>query len=156
MGRTCNQYSFEQLNRFADNEMPQDRHDAVAEHCRQCPDCRRTIVQLDTISNTFKSHVEQQADAMDRSAAERHLRDLQNRNRKTEFPHIFGLLGQHLYLKLGLITTLLVVGVFMSNLRPVQPSGPSAIVKYVDTEMPSVMIIETEKHKHTIIWFSET
>lgn len=37
-----------------------------------------------------------------------------------------------------------------------QAPEPSAIVKSVDTNGSSVMIIETTNTRHTIIWFSET
>lgn len=154
MGHSCNHYSFEQINLFMDKELPKDDLKSMAAHCRQCPACQQTIDQLTAVSNIFKSHVEQQVDAIDRSAFQETIDRHREKAQKSGFTNIFGLLGRHLYLKLGFATSLAVALLLMFNLQFSGPSAPSASVKYVDTEMNSVMIIENEKH--TIIWLSET
>ena len=66
------------------------------------------------------------------------------------------LFGKNIYLKLVSLAAVVMIGLFPFDEDLLQnPSGPSAIVNSVDTEYASVMIIETQKEKHTIIWFSE-
>lgn len=69
---------------------------------------------------------------------------------------ISGLFGKNIYLKLASILAVLMIGLFPFDEDLLQgPSGPSAIVNSLDTEYASVMIIETQIEKHTIIWFLE-
>jgi hypothetical protein len=68
----------------------------------------------------------------------------------------FELFNQNIYLKLASITAILMISLFSFQNTWFGTPGPSAIVNSVDTDFASVMIIETQKEKHTIIWFSET
>jgi len=156
MEKTCNQYTFEQISEFVDNELPQQLMTDITRHCEKCVACQRTVDQLASISDVFLAHVSQKVAAMDTSGLDKTMDNFRPGDEKTVFGNIFGMLGQHLYLKLSFITAILMIGLFTFNTTFMTPSGPSAIVKYVDTEMPSVMIFETEKQKHTIIWFTET
>lgn len=153
MKHRCSEYTLEQISRFVDKELPPDSYQAMAGHCRDCSECKKTIKTLSQISTVFQAHVAQESAAINNTMAEPAAPE--NLPPKG-FTTVFGALGQHLFLKLGFITAVLVAGIFVYNTQFAPPQGPSAIVKYVDTEMPSVMIFETEKQKHTIIWISET
>ena len=69
--------------------------------------------------------------------------------------NIFGLFSKNINLKLASIAAILMIGLYTFQGSMFDPPGPSAIVKSIDTDFASVMIIETQKEKHTIIWFSE-
>jgi hypothetical protein len=68
----------------------------------------------------------------------------------------FGSPTDHLYIKLASLTAVAALLILIVFQPPPPQLSPSAIVKSLDTNASSVMIIETLKEKHTIIWFSET
>ena len=157
MKKTCNQYTSEDVSRFMDNELSSDQHQALAEHLGHCPDCRRLAEQFQTISDVFTGFTDKETARIDPGRPgqklERYLQKYEKRNLGT----VFGLFGKNIYLKLASIAAILLISLFAFQAgRFTTPAGPSAIVKSLDTDVASVMIIETEKEKHTIIWFSET
>ncbi len=160
MEKNCEKYSFEDINRYVDNELPQTIHTEIARHCESCIPCRRLADSIGSIDSVFKNHIDKQAMGFDRNIIPDKVKEKLTTTPKTAFGNIFdntlGLFGKNIYLKLSGITAILIIGLAMFNGTVIGPSGPSAIVNYVDTELSSVMIIETQKQKHTIIWFSET
>lgn len=152
MTKICNDYTFEQINLFVDNELPQDEHDAIAAHCSSCPVCKYRLEQLSAVSDVFTRHVNQQTASMD---AGRFQPDA-GRYDKTLFGNVLDLFGKNIYVKLVSVAAIILISFLMVDSNILTPAGPSAIVKSVDTERSSVMIFETQKQKHTIIWFSET
>lgn len=156
MKKPCSKYSSEDISRFVDNELPRDRYHELARHLHHCPDCRLLIEQYKSISIVFNHHADQQKLKIDpaklKQKCDRALQNSQKKSLKTAF----GFFGKNIYLKLASITVILMISLFAFQGSLFDPAGPSAIVKSIDTEFASVMIIETQKEKHTIIWFSET
>lgn len=156
MNKKCDKYSFEDLNRYVDNDLSESRMQEFKNHLASCPACEYQIHKLEKISSVFKANVSAQVlkinteDLKDKAALRAGL------THKTSFGNIFASLGRNIYLKLASIAAILVISVFMFNENVLGPTGPSAIVSTVDADMASVMIIETQKEKHTIIWFTET
>ncbi len=154
MKKTCHKYTDEEISRFVDNELPQDRWNKIAEHGSHCAECRHMIEQYRSMSSVFSNHADQQILKVDASRLRQEVtRITQHSKQKRAGSNFF---GKNIYLKLASVAA-----IFMISLVTIQnglfgPSGPSAIVKSVDTEFASVMIIETQKKHHTIIWFSET
>ncbi|MCF6246420.1 MAG: zf-HC2 domain-containing protein [Desulfobacula sp.] len=164
MDKPCEKYSFEDINRYVDNELPQKTHNEIAGHYETCAPCRKLVADIRAIGSVFNRHIEQQVMGFDSDTLSDRVKEKLATGEKTVPGNIFGntlgLFGKNIYLKLSGITAILIIGLAMLNgtvltSLDLGSSGPSAIVSYVDTELPSVMIIETQKRKHTIIWFSE-
>ncbi len=156
MKKICNHYSFEDINLFVDNELSENKTAEVARHCESCPICSGLVTKITLMDSLFNDHVVQQTQTIRPDIVPNRIRQTIAENGKTVFGNTFGLFSKNIYLKLSGITAILIIGLAMFNGTVLGPSSPSAIVNYVDTELPSVMIIETQKQKHTIIWFSET
>lgn len=61
------------------------------------------------------------------------------------------------YLQLTSVAAIILVSISMIYLQkePSFSGGPSAIITSVDGDISSVMILETQEEKHTIIWYKE-
>lgn len=156
MEKTCGTYTFEQINCFIDNELPDETYQEIKLHCQSCEICRRTIENLNAVSAVFNKKINERVSAMNPASMKERVEIAMQQEEKSRFSDMVGLFGKNIYLKLASITAILIVGLYMFNGKVPVSSGPSAIVNYIDTELPSVMIIETQEQKHTIIWFSET
>ncbi len=104
----------------------------------------------------FPVNVDQEVLKIDRARLKQKLDQTFKNSQKKSFGNIFGTFGKNIYLKLASIAAILMISLYTFQGGLFTPSGPSAIVKSVDTDFTSVMIIETQNKKHTIIWFSET
>ena len=156
MKKPCSKYSSEDINRFVDNELPRDRYHELARHLHHCSDCSLLIEQYESISIVFSDHADQQKLKIDPARLKQRFDRILQNSQKKSLKNAFGFFGRNIYLKLASITAILMISLFTFQGGLFDPAGPSAIVKSVDTEFASVMIIETQKEKHTIIWFSET
>ena len=162
MKQTCTRYTLEDISRFIDNELPRDQQAALAKHCVHCPDCTHMIELCNSISNKFTNHFDQLSLTVDPSIIEQKFEQkfeqiqTLEKSWKKSWKNLFGFSGRYSYLKLVSIIAIAMIGLYTFQGKFFDPSGPSAIVKYVDTDFASVMIIETHKERHTIIWFSET
>ncbi len=156
MIKSCSKYSSEDINRFVDNELPRDRYHELSLHLHHCPDCSLLIEQYKSMSIVFNDHADRQDLKIDPAKLKQKLDCTPEKSQKKSLENAFGFFGKNIYLKLASITAILMISLFTFQGGLFDPAGPSAIVKSVDTEFASVMIIETQKDKHTIIWFSET
>ncbi|MCP3876358.1 MAG: zf-HC2 domain-containing protein [Desulfobacteraceae bacterium] len=156
MEKTCAKYTSEDLSRFVDNELPQDKYQTIEKHLSHCPHCSLLYDQYTSISTVFNNHVDQEILKIDPVKLKQNLDQTLKNSQKKSFGNIFEHFGKNIYLKLASIAAILMISLYTFQGGLFSPSGPSAIVKFVDTDFTSVMIIETQKEKHTIIWFSET
>lgn len=156
MKKPCNTYTSEDISKFVDNELPQDRYHALADHLRYCPGCNSIVEQYKALSAVFNYHANQQRLKIDPDKLKQKFDRTLKKSQKKSLGNIFSFFDKNIYLKLASITAILMISLFAFQGRVLDPAGPSAIVKSVDTEVASVMIIETQINKHTIIWFSET
>ena len=156
MKKSCNKYTSEDISRFVDNELSENQYHALTQHIIHCPACSRLVEQYRSISDVFNEHAEQEILKIDRTGLKQKIEYATQNSKGTSLGNVFGFFGKNIYLKLTSITAIVMIGLFTFQGDLLGPSGPSAIVKYVDTDFSSVMIIETQKEQHTIIWFSET
>lgn len=160
MAEPCKKYSSEQISRFVDRELSNETLKAIEDHQKTCTQCRDLIVSYQAFGKQFSDHADQKITAIDPEKIKAGLE-----SKRTARPGLFkGWTRQNIYLKLASIVAIVGISlaVFQSipgtRLRPAGPEAliePSAIVKSLDTDFSSVMIIETQKQKHTIIWYSE-
>lgn len=163
--KLCSQYTEETISRYVDRELPSDEMAAVTDHLADCRACRRQVETLRMVTDIFDSRTDRIV--ADQPPVPVPAPGPSFRERLTEW--LTAAFGRHRYLKLAslavvaLVTTL---AVFQGISDPPGQAGPgpagtglhdpSAIVKSVDTDYSSVMILETEGRQHTIIWLSET
>jgi len=148
----CPKYSFEALNRYYDRALDEATLKEMAGHIDHCPRCSALMDELCHISAAFTAQVREQ---IKEQAPVQVPRSVDN-----TAGGIFARFTRGIFqAPLGRMVSLAMV-VFISigviGFKTLVPQSPSAIVNYIDTDLPSVMIIETEKQHHTIIWFSET
>jgi len=157
MKKSCNRYRPEDISLFVDTELPQSRYLEIEHHLHNCPDCNRLVEQYKTLSIMFKDHVEQKKLKINPDTLKQRLVPATPDLQKISLGNRSGFFGKNIYLKLASIAAILMISLFTFQKGIVgNATGPSAIVTSVDTDVSSVMIIETQKERHTIIWFSET
>ncbi len=156
MRQKCSKYSCEDISRFVDNELLEDQHQHLEQHLEYCTHCSTLVKHYKTMSAQFKNFANHKIVQADPAKVKQKLYHTMQNSKTKSFGNIFGFFGKNIYLKLASVAVLLMITIFTFQGKLLTPSGPSAIVKYVDTDFASVMIIETQKEQHTIIWFSET
>ena len=154
MKKPCDKYTAEDISRFIDNELPRDQYHAVAQHLIHCPVCSRLVERYRSISSVINDHADQAVLRIDPVKLKQKI--VQQNSKETFSRNIFRFFTKNIYLKLASIAAIVIFSLLPFQGALFGPTGPSAIVKYVDTDFASVMIIETQKEQHTIIWFSET
>ncbi|CCK79231.1 zf-HC2 domain-containing protein [Desulfobacula toluolica] len=156
MKTPCKKYTSEEISRFIDHELALDRYEELARHHVNCPDCNSLVERFKSISIVFNNHADKAVSKINteklRQKTEQALENAKKASLKTDH----GFFGKNIYLKLASIAAILTISLFWFHGSLFGPTGPSAIVTSVDTNVASVMIIETQTKKHTIIWFSET
>ncbi len=156
MNKKCTQFSSEQISQYVDQELPFDLSREIFEHEKSCPLCRDLIRQYHTLSELFSDHTNRHAAAIDTETLDQSMGELHTGSLKKDMPSFGRLFGKNIYLKLASIVAIVMISLVAFQDHRTGAAGPSAIVKSINTDLSSVMIIETEKKKHTIIWFSET
>jgi anti-sigma factor RsiW len=149
MTQQCSKYTERFISRFVDNELDPVRTMEFSSHLADCPDCAQTAARFQNLGVVFNAHTQRQIARVSCLETASNFPDDKKPTGR------WGKITDHLYIKLASLTAvaaLLILAVFQGT----PPAGPSAIVKSLDTNASSVMIIETIKEKHTIIWFSET
>jgi anti-sigma factor RsiW len=156
MPQPCRQYSSEQISQFVDNELPAELAHSVQDHLVHCAECRQLVSQYQALSGQFARHVVQHVEKMNEDQLKRSADIVFDPDPKGSLNFISRYTGKNIFLKLACIVAIVVISLVGFQGHWIAPAGPSAIVKSVNTDFNSVMIIETEQNKHTIIWFSET
>jgi hypothetical protein len=156
MKKSCSQYTPEDISMFVDNELARDKYQGLVQHLEQCSHCSSLVKNYKTLSAAFKNYTQSKIPEIDSARVKQKLDQAIQNSENKPLKNIFGLFGKNTYLKIASIAAILMITLFTFQNELFTPTGPSAIVKYVDTDFSSVMIIETQKEQHTIIWFSET
>jgi hypothetical protein len=158
MTKKCDKYTSREISCFIDNELAPDQFKSLEQHLEHCPDCKKLVDRYKSMSAVFINHTDKMVSKIDTEKLKQKIPDkkLTENATKDSFKNIFGVFGKNIYLKLASITAILMISLYTFQGDLFAPSGPSAIVKSIDTDFASVMIFETQKEKHTIIWFSET
>ncbi len=156
MKKSCSQYTPEDISMFVDNELSRDKYQGLVQHLEQCSHCSSLVKNYMTLSAAFKSHTQSEISQIDSVRVKQKLDQTIQNSENKPLKNSFGLFGKNTYLKIASIAAILMITLFTFQNKLLTPTGPSAIIKYVDTDFSSVMIIETQKKQHTIIWYSET
>ena len=156
MKNSCSKYTPEEISMFVDNELSRDQYQELVLHLEQCSQCRSLVKDYNALSAEFKNHAQIKISQVDSARVKQKLAQAIQNSENKPLKNIFGLFGKNTYLQIASIAAILMITLFAFQNKLFIPTGPSAIVKYVDTDFASVMIIETQNKQHTIIWYSET
>ncbi len=145
------------MSRFIDGELSSDQYQSIEHHLPLCADCSSLIDRYKAVSSAFSRHISKQSIGTATALYLKHkFEKITLNSGEKSSGTISGLFGKNIYLKLASIMAVLMIGFFPFDEDLLNNSpGPSAIVNSLDAEYTSVMIIETQEEKHTIIWFSE-
>ncbi len=157
MENKCDLYTSKDISQFIDGELSSEKYRSLEHHLPTCADCSRLIDGYKTVSIVFSRHADRQSMGNSAALSLKHKLDKSVLNsHEKPFEKISGLFGKNIYLKFACVAAVLMIGLFPFDEDLINDSsGPSAIVNSIDAEYTSVMIIETQEEKHTIIWFSE-
>ena len=158
MKNTCKFYNKEIISKFVDNELSPDKHKAISEHIDKCHICSNLAEQYTRMSDLFIQNTSKQVDKIDKNILKQNILEQINREENDFLKKVFDYFSPKFYLKVASVLAILVVSLVYFQADPINKInniGSSAIVNSVDGDVSSVMIFETEKSKHTIIWFSE-
>jgi len=157
MKTECSKYTPEEISRFVDDELSETQYKTLAEHIERCRHCSELLTHYKTLSAVFTNHVHGKNNLkINKALLEQQFNQTIQNNEKKRWTTVFGLSKKYIFVKLAGVAMISLISLFAFQNAIFTPSGPSAIVKYVDTDYSSVMIIETQKEQHTIIWFNET
>lgn len=165
MKQTCDLFTSKDISCLVDGELPEERRQLLLGHIGHCEQCRSVHEAFLSLSDDFSRRLDFQMQVRrlkgdDTGQLTQRLTELADTHGSGPSPTVFGFFGKHAVLKLGMMAALSGIGFFLIFGKPIQMlsdgAGPSAIVKSVDADYTSVMIIETRGKKHTIIWLSET
>lgn len=156
MKSKCPTYTPEKISRFVDNELDRRTTEKIQGHVHTCDSCQRLLKTYAELAEGFRKETVSHSDMVDSRLVSQKLDQALKASKTPIFGNLFGFFGKNRYLKLASITAVCIISFFTFQHRVLTPEGPSAIINWVDTDMTSVMIIETQKKQHTIIWFTET
>lgn len=156
MESKCPTYTPEEISRFVDDELDSRASEKIQAHVHTCGACRYLVNTYGDLAAGLKKETVSHTDVVDSRLAAQKLDQALKSSKTPVFGNLFGFFGKNRYLKLASITAVCIISFFTFQHRVLTPEGPSAIINWVDTDMTSVMIIETQKKQHTIIWFTET
>ncbi len=176
----CNRFDIETISCFVDEELDAKKQKEVSTHLLTCHDCFETAEMYKRIDHGFKQGLKIQKSIFDDSAFYNkimtRIREKKQKqtmpifNGKPHFLPFIRLLEFFTPGKIPLqVASFAAIVIFSLGLfqfhkyffadekGPVAESnGPSAIINSVSGDLASVMILETEGHKHTIIWYKES
>lgn len=156
MIQKCKKYTPEMISRFVDSELSNEQIKNLTAHLEECPDCKNLVVNYKALSTEFNNYAGEKILQSDSESIKQKLEQTIQNAEKKSFGNIFGLFDKNLYVKFASVAVIFMISMFIFQGKLLTHSEPSAIVNYVDANFASVMIIETQKKQHTIIWFSET
>ena len=161
--KKCSKYTPETLSRFVDKALPPEIQTSLNRHLSTCPACQQTIKSYQDIDNQFIQHIQRHSRRVNNTALARELL-VKIRKEEERKPPDFSFFqtminfikGKKIYLQIASFAAILLISTLFLQDQKVTFNSPSAIVNSIDGDMASVMILETPKQRHTIIWFKES
>lgn len=143
------------ISRFFDGELDAEAAASVCAHLDTCSVCRQALEEHRIISENFQIAIAEGRSKIDFDLFEKNLlrrlrtRPIPWRSKLLEFVRF-----KLFYIPATVLTTVLIL--FFTFFYPAAPSpSPSAIISSFTGNISSVMIFETTKTHHTILWINE-
>jgi len=143
------------LNRFFDEELGPDEFARMTHHLKYCPSCQEVLRHNRSVSTLLRTGLDEVLAHANFEEAEEGVLALIQKKRGPWWMKLRDqLVCKKFYVPAAAVATGLVV-FFALVTGPAPAPGPSAIINSFEGDVGSVMILETEKSHHTILWFSE-
>jgi hypothetical protein len=143
------------LDRFFDRELEPDATFAMSGHVEDCHACKEELRGNQFVSSLFRACVEEERSRADLQEVEERVIGLIRTKRGLWWIHLKNLcLSKKLYVPAAAVTAMFVMFFHLTG-TPAPASGPSAIVDSLQGDFASVMILETQKSRQTILWIHE-
>jgi anti-sigma factor RsiW len=143
------------LNRFFDEELGPDESARMAHHLKYCPSCQETLRHNQSVSTLFRTGLDEVLAPINFEKVEEGVLALMHKKRGPWWMKLRDqLVCKRFYVPAAAAAAGLVL-FFALVTGPAPAPGPSAIINSFEGDVGSVMILETEKAHHTILWFSE-
>ncbi|MCP4119061.1 MAG: hypothetical protein GY737_27400 [Desulfobacteraceae bacterium] len=153
----CRQYDAKTLGLYVDRELAPAAFSAIENHLTTCRHCRSVVEHLEGLSRTFSQGVDQDVSGLSHGVSEARILARIRAEKQPFWANLVHLMKvKRNILQLASIAAILLASLVYYQGDTVVPTGPSAIVNSVEGEIASVMIIETQASKHTIIWYTES
>ena len=168
----CHTYTNEDLSCYLDGELPDELHLAIERHLKICNSCEKEIHGYASFEVAFNGEIKSTISKMDSDLLKQQIMGRVNAGKKQvvswkifekilhalpaiNFTKLFN--TRKFYLQLTSVAAIILLSISMVYLKkePHLLEGPSAIVTSVDGDVSSLMILQTEEHQHTIIWYKE-
>jgi hypothetical protein len=143
------------LNRFFDEELGPDEFARMTHHLKYCPSCQEVLRHNRSVSTLLRTGLDEVRAQANLEQMEEGVFALIHRKRGPWWMKLRDqLVSKKFYVPAAAVATGLAL-FFALVTGPAPVPGPSAIINSFEGDVGSVMILETEKAHHTILWFSE-
>jgi len=143
------------LGRFFDRELEPDESVGISGHIEDCLSCKDELRDNQFISALFRAGVEEELSRANLQEVEEGVIALIRTKRGPRWIHLKNLcLSKKLYVPAASVAAMLVM-LFSLARTPTRAPGPSAIIDSLQGDFASVMILETQKSRQTILWIHE-
>ena len=146
---------FKILDRFFDRELEPDASVAISEHMEHCHTCKEEFQGNQIVSSLLKAGVQEELSRANLQEVEERVLTLICTKKGPWWVQFKDLcLSKKLYVPAAAMAVALIM--FFHVMRtPTPVSGPSAIIDSLQGNFASVMILETQKSRQTILWIHE-
>jgi hypothetical protein len=143
------------LGRFFDRELEADESVGISGHIEDCHACKEEFRDNQFISALFRAGVEEELSRANLQEVEERLVALIRTKKGPWWVQLKDLcLSKKLYMPAAAVAAMLLIFLLVAR-TPTPASGPSAIIDSLQGNFASVMILETEKSRQTILWIHE-
>lgn len=156
MTDTCRKYTGKQISRYIDGDLSRHQRRQIRQHLGTCPACRDLAARFQEVTPTFNELTELPGGSIDPARLYERLQQSTENPADFRARRIFTRPVRPFLVAAASLAALFVISLFALNNHGPAITGPSAIVKSIDTDYAAVMILETPETHHTIIWYSET
>ena len=146
---------FKTLDRFFDRELEPDASVAISGHLEHCHTCKEEFQGNQFVSSLLKAGVEEELSRANLQGVEKRVLSLIGAKKGPWWIQFKDLcLSKKFYVPAAAMAAALIM--FFHVMRvPTPASGPSAIIDSLQGNFASVMILETQKSRQTILWIHE-
>jgi predicted anti-sigma-YlaC factor YlaD len=150
--RPCDQ---EALSRFYDEEVEPGEYARIKEHVESCPICRKGLREKMILSHCLGNRLKEALQHVHFERVEENVLSLIRRGTIPWWTRLGSCLISKRFVVPATATIALIIFIFFLFGRPISMAGPSAIVSSLESDVASVMILETPGSRQTIVWIVE-
>jgi hypothetical protein len=156
MTKGTNPCNIKELGRFFDQELGPADSVRMREHVEKCDTCAEELRDNAFVSSLLRTGLEGELSRANFQEVENTVTALFRAKRTSWWIHFKDIcFSKRLYVPAAVVTAMLVMLFYFAR-APAPAHGPSAIVDSLQGDFASVMILETQKSRQTILWIYES